>query len=122
MLCASRHVCAGSVRYASASEPYFSTTIGRTPALIVKSQRGFSLIEIAIVIVITGSLLGTVIKGQELITSSRVRNVAAQLEGVKIAYLGFQDRTVRCPATTPVHWQQQTCRVRLDHRHWAAQI
>jgi hypothetical protein len=47
---------------------------------------------------------------------------AAQLEGVKIAYLGFQDRTVRCPATTPVHWQQQTCRVRLDHRHWAAQI
>ena len=92
MLCASRHVCAGSVRYASASDPYFSTTIGRTPALIVKSQRGFSLIEIAIVIVITGSLLGTVIKGQELITSSRVRNVAAQLEGVKIAYLGFQDR------------------------------
>ena len=93
MLRAPRHgLCARSVRYASASEPYFSTTIGRTPALIVKSQRGFSLIEIAIVIVITGSLLGTVIKGQELITSSRVRNVAAQLEGVKIAYLGFQDR------------------------------
>ena len=111
----------GSVKYASASEPHFSTTIGGTPALIVKN-RGFSLIEIGVVIVITGSLLGTVIKGQELITSSRVRNVAAQLEGVKIAYLGFQDRTVRCPATTPVHWQQQTCRVRLDHRHWAAQI
>ena len=58
----------------------------------MRRQAGFTLIEIAIVLVIVGLLLGGVLKGQELITSARVRNVASQLEGVKIAYLGFQDR------------------------------
>ncbi len=58
----------------------------------MRKQAGFTLIEIAIVLVIVGLLLGGVLKGQELITSARVRNVASQLEGVKIAYLGFQDR------------------------------
>ena len=58
----------------------------------MRKQRGFTLIEIAIVLVIIGLLLGGVLKGQELITAARVRNLAAQLDGVKIAYLGFQDR------------------------------
>ena len=57
-----------------------------------KKQQGFTLIEIAIVLVIIGLLLGGVLKGQELITAARVRNIASQLDGVKIAYLGFQDR------------------------------
>jgi prepilin-type N-terminal cleavage/methylation domain-containing protein len=58
----------------------------------MRKQTGFTLIEIAIVLVIVGLLLGGVLKGQELITSARVRNIASQLDGVKIAYLGFQDR------------------------------
>jgi prepilin-type N-terminal cleavage/methylation domain-containing protein len=58
----------------------------------MRKQNGFTLIEIAIVLVIIGLLLGGVLKGQELITAARVRNLAAQLDGVKIAYLGFQDR------------------------------
>ena len=57
-----------------------------------KQQSGFTLIEIAIVLVIIGLLLGGVLKGQELITAARVRNIASQMDGVKIAYLGFQDR------------------------------
>lgn len=56
------------------------------------SQRGFTLIEIAIVLVIIGLLLGGILKGQELITSARVRNLANQIDGVKAAYFGFQDR------------------------------
>ena len=55
-------------------------------------SRGFTLVEIAIVLVIIGLLMIAVIKGQELIFSARVRNVIAQQEGVKIAVLGFQDR------------------------------
>ncbi|NDG42745.1 MAG: prepilin-type N-terminal cleavage/methylation domain-containing protein, partial [Betaproteobacteria bacterium] len=43
-----------------------------------KRQRGFTLVEIAIVLVIVGLLLGGVLKGQELITSARVRNLADQ--------------------------------------------
>jgi len=58
----------------------------------MKKQQGFTLIEIAIVLVIIGLLLGGVLKGQELINTARVRNIASQLDGVKVAYLAFQDR------------------------------
>ena len=50
------------------------------------------LIEIAIVLVIIGLLLGGVLKGQELITGARVRNFIQQQDGVKAAYFGFLDR------------------------------
>src|ERR1700682_2054802 len=55
-------------------------------------QHGFTLIEIAIVLVIIGLLLGGVLKGQELITGARVRNLISQQDGVKAAYFGFLDR------------------------------
>src|SRR5689334_293637 len=59
---------------------------------MLKRQSGFTLIEIAIVLVIIGLLLGGVLKGQELITSARVRNMVQQQDGVKAAYFGFLDR------------------------------
>lgn len=58
----------------------------------MRKQNGFTLIEIAIVLVIIGLLLGGVLKGQELITSARVRNLITQQDGVKAAYFGFLDR------------------------------
>ncbi|HEX9686134.1 MAG TPA: prepilin-type N-terminal cleavage/methylation domain-containing protein [Burkholderiales bacterium] len=57
-----------------------------------RRQTGFTLIEIAIVLVIIGLLLGGVLKGQELITSARVRNLISQQDGIKAAYFGFLDR------------------------------
>ena len=57
-----------------------------------KRQAGFTLIEIAIVLVIIGLLLGGVLKGQELITSARVRNLISTQDGIKAAYFGFLDR------------------------------
>jgi prepilin-type N-terminal cleavage/methylation domain-containing protein len=57
-----------------------------------KRASGFTLIEIAIVLVIIGLLLGGVLKGQELITGARVRNFIQQQDGVKAAYFGFLDR------------------------------
>src|SRR5436853_1276778 len=57
-----------------------------------KRETGFTLIEIAIVLVIIGLLLGGVLKGQELITGARVRNFIQQQDGVKAAYFGFLDR------------------------------
>lgn len=57
-----------------------------------KRQKGFTLVEIAVVLVIIGLLLGGVLKGQELISSARVRNLADQQAGIQAAYFGFQDR------------------------------
>ncbi len=57
-----------------------------------KQQSGFTLIEIAIVLVIIGLLLGGVLKGQELITAARVRNIISSQDGIKAAYFGFLDR------------------------------
>lgn len=60
-------------------------------------QRGFTLVEIAIVLVIIGLLLGGILKGQELINSARVRNLADQSSGIQAAYYGFIDRFRQVP-------------------------
>jgi prepilin-type N-terminal cleavage/methylation domain-containing protein len=65
------------------------------------SQRGFTLVEIAIVLVIIGLLLGGILKGQELITSARVRNIADQNSGIQAAYYGFIDRYRQVPGDWP---------------------
>ncbi len=58
----------------------------------VKRQRGFTLIEIAIVLVIIGLLLGGVLKGQELINTARVRALNNSVDGITAAWFSFQDR------------------------------
>jgi len=62
-----------------------------------KRQAGFTLVEIAIVLVIIGLLLGGILKGQELINSARVRNLADTATGIQAAYYGFVDRYRRVP-------------------------
>jgi len=63
----------------------------------IKKQKGFTLVEIAIVLVIIGLLLGGILKGQELISSARVRNMADQNSGIQAAYYGFIDRYRQVP-------------------------
>ncbi len=62
-----------------------------------KQQSGFTLVEIAIVLVIIGLLLGGILKGQELINSARVRNIADQSSATQAAYYGFIDRYRQVP-------------------------
>jgi prepilin-type N-terminal cleavage/methylation domain-containing protein len=57
-----------------------------------QQQSGFTLIEISIVLVIIGLILGGALKGQELIQTAKVRSTINQLDGVKAAYYAFQDR------------------------------
>lgn len=66
-----------------------------------QKQQGFTLIEIAIVLVIIGLLLGGVLKGQELITQAKIKNVANDLNGVSAAYYGYQDRYRAIPGDDP---------------------
>ena len=58
----------------------------------MRKERGFTLVEIAIVLVIIGLLLGGILRGQELIQNARVRNIIDQQNGIKAAFFGFQDR------------------------------
>ena len=55
-------------------------------------QSGFTLVEIAIVLVIIGLLLGGVLKGQELINSAKVKSYAQDFRTIQAALYGFQDR------------------------------
>ena len=64
-------------------------------------QSGFTLVEIAIVLVIIGLLLGGVLKGQELITQAKIKNVSNDLNGVTVAIYGYQDRYKRLPGDDP---------------------
>ena len=57
-----------------------------------KLQSGFTLIEIAIVLLIIGLLLGGVMKGQSMINSARVRSIANDLSGIEAGWISFQDR------------------------------
>ncbi len=58
----------------------------------VQKQKGFTLVEIAIVLVIIGLLLGGVLKGQELIENTKIKTVKADSEGIISAMYGYQDR------------------------------
>lgn len=57
-----------------------------------KNQSGFTLVEIAIVLVIIGLLLGGVLKGQELINSAKVKNYANDFRSIPLFIYGYQDK------------------------------
>jgi prepilin-type N-terminal cleavage/methylation domain-containing protein len=59
----------------------------------MKSQQsGFTLVEIAIVLVIIGLLLGGILKGQELINSAKVKNLANDFRTIPTYIYAFQDK------------------------------
>jgi prepilin-type N-terminal cleavage/methylation domain-containing protein len=53
---------------------------------------GFTLLEVAIVLLIIGLLFGGVLKASELILNARVRNLIGEMDGIQAAYWAFQDR------------------------------
>jgi prepilin-type N-terminal cleavage/methylation domain-containing protein len=63
----------------------------------MKRTQGFTLVEIAIVLVIIGLLLGGILKGQEMITQAKIKNVIADMSGVTAAMYGYQDRYKALP-------------------------
>ncbi len=60
-------------------------------------QSGFTLVEIAIVLVIIGLLLGGILKGQEMITQARIKNIINDFNGITAAYFSYQDRYKAVP-------------------------
>src|SRR5262245_51676737 len=67
----------------------------------MKRNQGFTLVEIAIVLVIIGLLLGGILKGQEMITQAKIKNVIADFSGISAAYHGYVDRYKKIPGDDP---------------------
>ena len=64
-------------------------------------QAGFTLVEIAIVLVIIGLLLGGVLKGQELIKNTKVKSIYNQYRELVAATYAYQDRFKAMPGDDP---------------------
>lgn len=62
-----------------------------------RKQSGFTLVELAIVLVIIGLILAAVLKGQEMMQNAKVKNVVNDLRGVSTAYYAYQDRYKAIP-------------------------
>lgn len=76
-----------------------------------RKQSGFTLVEIAIVLVIIGILLAGVLKGQSMINNSRIKGLVNNLNAVSAAYNGYIDRYQRTPGTET--------RAAVNARGWA---
>jgi len=56
------------------------------------SQKGFTLVELSIVLVIIGLIIGGILKGQELIGNAEIKNVIAQSQGYQSSVVAFRDK------------------------------
>ncbi len=66
-----------------------------------RRQSGFTLVEIAIVLVIIGLLVGGVLKGREMITNAKIKRVENDFAGVSAAIYAYQDRYGVLPGDDP---------------------
>ena len=77
----------------------------------MKKQTGFTLIELAIVLIIIGLLMGTALAGQQLINSARVKNLATDFKNIPTYLYGYQDRFKSIPgddASADIHMSGAT--------------
>jgi len=63
----------------------------------MKRQAGFTLIEVSIVLVIIGLLLGGVLKGQELIENAKIKRMNNDFSGIAAGAYSYLDRYAAIP-------------------------
>jgi prepilin-type N-terminal cleavage/methylation domain-containing protein len=63
----------------------------------LRSEAGFTLVELAIVMIIIGLLIAGVLKGQALIANARVTSTVAQNKAIDAAISTFRDTYAALP-------------------------
>ncbi len=69
-------------------------------------EKGFTLVELAIVMVIIGLLIGAVLKGQAMIDDAKGKRMLNDMQGISAAYFTYMDRYSAVPGddTTDHGW------------------
>lgn len=69
----------------------------------MREEKGFTLVELAVVMIIVGLLIGGILKGQEMIANAQVTSTVAQAKAVDAAFSTFRDMYDAVPGdmTTP---------------------
>lgn len=62
-----------------------------------RQEAGFTLVELAIVMIIIGLLIGGILKGQELIANAQLTATVAQIKGIDGALSTFRDKYSTLP-------------------------
>jgi len=76
--------------------------------MVKPSQRGYTLVEMAVVILIVGMAIGALFQGREMIENARITSVIQDFENIRQAHYAYIKRTghspglVRSPATGEV--------------------
>jgi len=58
----------------------------------ISDQKGFTLVELAIVMAIIGLLIGAVLKGQAMIDDAKIKRLMNDLQGISAGYFTYYDR------------------------------
>jgi prepilin-type N-terminal cleavage/methylation domain-containing protein len=64
----------------------------RILAVAPRNNRGFTLAELTVVLVVIGLLIGLILLGRGVINQSRIKSFVNDFEGLKVAVLAYTDR------------------------------
>lgn len=78
------------------------------------NERGFTLIELSMVLVLIGVILGMVFKGKGLIDQAKTKSVQSQLYKIQMAVETFRQQYGYWPADGCVHENDQQCTAEKD--------
>ena len=68
------------------------TKSSRAPLVRLERSKGFTVLEIAIVLVVLGIIVGGIVTAQELVMSAKARTLISQQQELRAAFFNFQDR------------------------------